>query len=74
MENLESMKKMLDQQIDDFEIDSILKQRLIAVLRGADLIKLLKIDKNQSEDTIDNKLLEEYHNLSKYQPKDSVSD
>ena len=61
--NLESMKKILDQQMDDFEIDSILKQRLIAVLREADLIKLLQIDKNQSKEQIDVMLLEKYHNL-----------
>ena len=42
MENLEALKEMLDQQIDDFDIDSILKERLIAVLREADLIEIMK--------------------------------
>ena len=63
VENLEALKEMLDQQIDDFDIDSILKERLIAVLRQADLIEIMKIDKNQSKETIDDILLEKYHHL-----------
>merc|ERR1711911_188838 len=62
-DNLEAMKNCLSQQIQNIDNDAILKKRLIAVLREANLVQLLKIDESQDKELIDNIMLEKYHEL-----------
>merc|ERR1711893_155838 len=62
-DNLEAMKNCLSQQIQNIDNNAILKERLIAVLREANLVQLLKIDERQDNEKINSIMLEKYHEL-----------
>ena len=60
LDNLKVMKKMFDQQIENVDLKNILRDRLLAVLKEANLKEVLKIDKSKDVDTA---ILDEYHQV-----------
>ena len=61
--NLTSQRDSLTEDIEKYDIEGIMRDRLIAVLKEANAVKTLKIDETLDEDTLNQRLIDEYHKI-----------
>ena len=63
LKNLECLKDSFDEEIDKIDVPGIMRERLLAVLKAANIMKTLHIDESLDETAQNDKIIEEYHKI-----------